>query len=199
LPTGSQADELATGTATGAQADTRTAESQAGPAEEVMLAELTAEVRRLATAAEQYQERARQREGVIDYLRSELDLLRRGERRGLLRPILTEMSRLHADLARQATSLPPDYTAERAANLLGNYADSLKDALEDNGVVTYAPEAGDAFDPRRHRQIKTEATADPDLDGRVASVRKDGYLDIAANSLLSPAEITLYKTVKEEQ
>ena len=164
-----------------------------------VLADLAAEVRRLAAAAEQYQERASQREGVIDYLRSELELLRRGERRGLLRPILTEMSRLHADLARQATGLPEKFTVDMAARLLDNYADSLKDALEDNGVVTYAPEVGDAFDPRRHRQIKSVATPDPDLDGRVAAVRKPGYLDIEADSLLSPAEVTLYKTVKEEQ
>ena len=180
-------------------AGSEAAEDQGEPAAESPLAELAAEVRRLAGAAEQYQERARQREGVIDYLRSELDLLRRGERRGLLRPILTEMSRLHADLARQVTSLRPDFTAEQAAKLLDSYAESLKDALEDNGVVTYTPEAGDLFDPRRHRQVKSLATSDPGLDGRVAAVRKAGYLDIEADSLLSPAEVTLYKTVKEEQ
>lgn len=170
-----------------------------GEASQVTLAELTAEVRRLAAAAEQYQERASQREGVIDYLRSELDLLRRGERRGLLRPILTEMSRLHADIARQVTSLPPDYTAVQAANLLDSYADSLKGALEDNGVVTYAPLAGDHFDPRRHRRIKSLSTPDPDLDGRIAAVSKVGYLDIEADSPLSPADVILYKTVKEDQ
>ena len=170
-----------------------------GEVSQAALAELTAEVRRLAAAAEQYQERARQREGVIDYLRSELDLLRRGERRGLLRPILTEMSRLHADIARQVTSLPPDYTAVQAANLLDSYADSLKGGLEDHGVVTYAPEAGDHFDPRWHRQIKNLSTSDPGLDGRIASVSKVGYLDIEAGSPLSPADVTLYKSVKEDQ
>ena len=170
-----------------------------GEVSQASLAELTAEIRRLAAAAEQYQERARQREGVIDYLRSELDLLRRGERRGLLRPILTEMSRLHADIARQVTSLPPDYTAVQAANLLDSYADSLKGGLEDHGVVTYAPEAGDHFDPRWHRQIKNLSTSDPDLDGRIASVSKVGYLDIEADSPLSPADVTLYKTVKEDE
>ena len=169
------------------------------PGTGVTLAELTTEVQRLAAATERYQERADQREGIIDYLRSELDLLRRGERRELLRPILTEMTRLHADLARQATSLPEQFSADMAARLLGNYADSVKDALEDNGVVTYLPEVGDPFDPRRHRQVKSVATPDPGLDGQVAAVRKAGYLDIEAGSLLSPAEVTLYKTVKEAQ
>ncbi len=173
---------------------------QAGPAGEATLAELAAEVRRLAAAAEQYQERARQREGIIDYLRSELDLLRRGERRGLVRPVLTVMARLHADLTRQATSLRPDFTAEQAANLLDNYAEDLQESLADNGVLTYQPGIGDPFDPRQHRQAtKPVTTSDPDLDGRIAAVRKPGYRDIEADSLLSPAEVTLYKTVKEEQ
>lgn len=49
--------------------------------------EIAAAVHRLADSAEHYHDRAQQREGVIDYLRSELELLRRGERRGLLRPL----------------------------------------------------------------------------------------------------------------
>ncbi|HEX3961211.1 MAG TPA: nucleotide exchange factor GrpE [Trebonia sp.] len=203
-PAEAQADQLAAGANEDASTDVPAAgseaESQAEPGDEAALAALTAEVRRLAAAAEQYQERARQREGVIDYLRSELELLRRGERRGLLRPVLTVMARLHADLARQATSLRPDFTAEQAANLLDNYADELRESLADNGVLTYQPEIGDLFDPRQYRQVtKPVTTPDLDLDGRIAAVRKPGYRDIEADSLLSPAEVTLYKTVKEEQ
>jgi molecular chaperone GrpE (heat shock protein) len=203
-PAEAQADQLAAGAHEDASTDVPAAgseaESQAEPGGEAALAEFTAQVRRLAAAAEQYQERARQREGVIDYLRSELELLRRGERRGLLRPVLTVMARLHADLARQATSLRPGFTAEQAANLLDNYADELRESLADNGVLTYQPEIGDLFDPRQHRQATKPVTStDPDLDGRIAAVRKPGYRDIEADSLLSPAEVTLYKTVKEEQ
>jgi molecular chaperone GrpE (heat shock protein) len=169
------------------------------PGTDAAIAELTAEVRRLATAAEQYQERARQREGVIDYLRSELDLLRRGERRGPLRPLLTAMSRLHADLLLQAKTLPADYNADKARELLESFAGTVESALADNGVAAYTPDPGDAFDPRRHRKVKGENTPDPALDGLVAAVRKSGYLDIEADSLLAPAEVTLYKTVKDEQ
>jgi molecular chaperone GrpE (heat shock protein) len=175
------------------------ADTAGEPGTDAALAELTAEVRRLATAAEQYQERARQREGVIDYLRSELDLLRRGERRGPLRPLLTAMSRLHADLLLQAKTLPADYNAEKARELLESFAGTVESALTDNGVAAYTPDPGDAFDPRRHRKVKGENTPDPALDGLVAAVRKSGYLDIEADSLLAPAEVTLYKTVKDEQ
>ena len=161
-------------------------------------AEIAAAVRDLATSAERYHDRAQQREGVIDYLRSELDLLRRGERRGLLRPLLTQMCRLHADLARQAASLPPDFDAAKTARLLQSYAETLEEALQDNGVVTYVPDEGDRFNPRRHRQVKRQPSTDPALAGCVATVRQPGYLDIEADSPLAPAEVTVYMAVQED-
>jgi molecular chaperone GrpE (heat shock protein) len=162
-------------------------------------AEIAAAVHRLASSAERYHDRAVQREGVIDYLRSELEVLRRGERRGLLRPLLTQMSRLHADLMRQAATLPPDFDAAKAVRLLQSYADTLGEALEDNGVVTYQPDEGDPFNPRRHRQVKRQPSTDQALTGRVAAVRQPGYLDIEADSPLAPAEVAVFVAAKEEQ
>jgi molecular chaperone GrpE (heat shock protein) len=162
-------------------------------------AEIAAAIHRLADSAENYHDRAQQREGVIDYLRSELELLRRGERRGLLRPLLTQMCRLHADLVRQAATLPPDFDAAKAVRLLQSYAETLGEALEDNGVVTYQPDEGDHFNPRRHRQVKREPSTDPALAGCVAAVRQPGYLDIEADSPLAPAEVTVFMAAKEDQ
>lgn len=161
--------------------------------------EIVAAVRDLAISAQRYHDRAQQREGVIDYLRSELELLRRGERRGLLRPLLTQMCRLHADLVRQAATLPPDFDAARAVLLLQSYAETLSEALQDNGVVTHRPDEGDPFNPRRHRQVKRQPSTDPALVGRIADVRQPGYLDIEADSPLAPAEVTVFIAVREEQ
>ena len=41
-----------------------------------------------------------------------------------------------------------------------------------------------------------EATHDPALAGRVAGVRRDGYLDIEANSPIAPAEVTVFAPAK---
>jgi molecular chaperone GrpE (heat shock protein) len=161
--------------------------------------DIAAAIHRLADSAENYHDRAQQREGVIDYLRSELELLRRGERRGLLRPLLTQMCRLHADLVRQVATLPPDFDAAKAVRLLQSYAETLGEALEDNGVVAYQPDEGDPFNPRRHRQVKRQPSTDPALAGRVAAVRQSGYLDIEADSPLAPAEVTVFMAAKEEQ
>jgi len=166
--------------------------ANAGPSEAALLAELTAAVREVADLSRRYHARAEQREGVIDHFRSEIDTLRRGERRGLLRPVLTEMCRLREDLLSQAETLPADFDAAKAADLLRSYAETLELSLENNGVNTYTPGNGDRFDPRLHRRVGGDVTTDPALAGHIAQVRRDGYLDIEANSTIAPAEVTIF-------
>lgn len=169
------------------------------PPESHLLGEISAALRDLADSSQRYHARAEQREGVIDHLRSEVELLRHGERRGLLRPLLTDICRLRNDLLRQAADLPADYDAAKAAELLLSYAESIQLTLESNGVITYAPDDGEPFDPRMHRRVAGEATADPALAGRIAQVRRDGYLDIEAKSPIAPAEVTVFAATKGEQ
>ena len=176
-----------------------TPEAPADDARQAQTADLTAAVRELASSAERFHDRSEQREGVIDYLRSELEVLRRGERRGLLRPLLTDMCRLRNDLLRQAGRLPADYDAEKAAGLLESYAESIQLTLESNGVVTFVPDEGDSFDPRKHRKVRNEDSADPAMTGRIARVERDGYLDIEANTPITPAEVTVFTAMKEAQ
>jgi molecular chaperone GrpE len=161
-----------------------------------LLTEISAAVREVADLSRRYHTRAEQREGVVDFLRSELDMLRRGERRGLLRPVLAELCRLRDDLLSQATALPADFDAAKAAGLLRSYAETIELTLESNGVVTYAPDGGDSFDPRLHRRVGGEPTADPALAGHIAAIRRDGYLDIEANSPIAPAEVTVFAAAK---
>ena len=126
-----------------------------------MLAGISGDIQRLLVTSERYHARAEQREGVIDHLRAEVDRLRRGERRGMLRPLLVEMCRLRNDLLRQAEDLPGDFDADRARLLLRSYADSVELALEDDGVVTFTPEKGDRFEPRMHRRVGGDSQDDP--------------------------------------
>jgi molecular chaperone GrpE len=161
-----------------------------------LLTEISAAVREVADLSQRYHARAEQREAVIGFLRSELDTLRRGERRGLLRPVLADLCRLREDLLSQAAALPPDFDAPKAAGLLRSYAETIELTLESNGVVTYAPDDGDRFDPRLHRRVGGEPTADPALAGHIGAVRRDGYLDIEANSPIAPAEVTVFAPAK---
>jgi molecular chaperone GrpE (heat shock protein) len=163
------------------------------------LAEACVALRELVVLSERYHTRAEQREGVIDLLRSELDVLRRGERRGVLRPVLTDLCRLRDDLLNQADTLPADFDAARAAGLLRSYAETIELTLESNGVVGYSPDAGERFDPRLHRRAGGEPAADPALNGHIAGVRRAGYMDIEAKSPIAPAEVTVFAAAKATQ
>ena len=157
-----------------------------------LLTRIFTAVQEVAESAGRYHARAEQRERVIDHLHSEVDRLRRGERRGLLRPLLVELCRLRNDLLRQAEGLPDDFDAEQARLLLRSYADSVEIALEDSGVITFTPGEGDSFEPRMHRKVGGEPTSDPAATGRVARVRRTGYLDVDANIPIAPAEVVLF-------
>lgn len=164
-----------------------------------LLASVAAAVREIADAADRYHTRAEQREGVIDHLRSELESLRQGERRGLLRPVLADMCRLRDDLLKQAATLPGDFDAAKATELLRSYAETIELTLESNGVVTYSPDSGDPFNPRMHRRVSGEPTTDPALAGQIAAIRRDGYLDIEANSPIAAADVTVFVVTKGDQ
>jgi hypothetical protein len=160
-----------------------------------LLTEISGAVRELVISSERHHSQAERREDVIDHLCSEVDRLRRGERRGLLRPLLVEVCRLRDDLVRQAEDLPDDFDAERARLLLRSYADSVELTLENNGVITFAPGSGDAFEPRMHRRVGGEPTGDPALAGRVARVRRSGYMEVGPNGPIAPAEVVLFRGV----
>ncbi|HET7018357.1 MAG TPA: nucleotide exchange factor GrpE [Streptosporangiaceae bacterium] len=170
------------------------AETAADPAAADPAAEIMTALRRLAESTDRYHTRAEKRESVIDHLHSEVENLRRGERRSLLRPLLVEISRLRHDLQRQAEDLPADFDAERSRVLLLSYAESVELALENNGVVTFTAAQGDAFDPRMHRRVGGEPTADAASVGRIARVKRDGYLDVDSNSPIALAEVVLFAT-----
>jgi hypothetical protein len=159
------------------------------------LADVAVSLERLAESAQRYHVRAEQREAIIDQFSAELERLRRGERRGLLRPLLVEVCRLRADLLRQAEELPDDFDAERARLLLRSYADTVDLMLGDNGVTAYSPGAGDGFDPRAHRQAGTVPAPDGAAVGTIASVRRNGYLDVDSGAPVAPAEVVVFVRV----
>ena len=164
-----------------------------------LLAEISVSIRELAIASERYHVRAQQREGVIDHLRAEVDILRRGERRALLRPLLVEVCRLRDDLMRQADDLPDDFSVDRARLLLRSYAESAEIALENSGVAAFTPGDGEPFDPRMHRRVGGQPTSDAALHGCIAAVRRSGYMDIESGSPIAPADVVLMVYSNDQQ
>jgi len=149
-------------------------------------------IERLTAEVLKSHERAAHREAVIDALHGELETLRRGERRSLLRPLLTGAARLRNDLLRQAETLPDDFDASRASQLLLSFADSVELMLEDNGVAIEMPFVGHAFEPRRQRAIGKVETFHPALAGTIVEVTRAGVTDVDSGAILAHAEVRVY-------
>jgi molecular chaperone GrpE (heat shock protein) len=137
-------------------------------------------------------DRAKAREAVIDRLHEENQVLRAGESRAFLRPVLTDLRQLRDDLLAQSRSVPTDVPAGQVTELLESYADSVAIILERYGVIAVSPRPREPFDPRLHRAAAT-ATAEPELDGLIATVQRDGYADALAGTVLVPATVTVYR------
>jgi molecular chaperone GrpE len=137
-------------------------------------------------------DRAKAREAVIDRLHEENQVLRAGEARAFLRPVLTDLRQLRDDLLAQSRSVPPAVSPGNVAELLGSYAESVAIILERYGVNAVSPLPRAPFDPRRQRAAGTVTTPEPELDGLIATVLSDGYEDAQAGTVIVSARVTVY-------
>jgi molecular chaperone GrpE len=137
--------------------------------------------------------RAEAREKTIDRLHEEVERLRAGEIRSLLRPAVTDLRRLHGDLIGQARSAPETMTKKQVAALLESFADSVELTLERCGIVVVRPACGLPFDPRQHQTVGVTATQRPDLDGTIMKTISVGYGEVDTGRSLTPARVNIYR------
>ncbi|MEH0932250.1 nucleotide exchange factor GrpE [Micromonospora sp. CPCC 205558] len=160
---------------------------------------LTGELVGLRAEIARTQDRAAAREQVIDRLHAENQLLRAGERRHLLRPLLTDLQRLRHDLLRTAAGLPPTFDAVAAAQMLRSYAANLELTLERGGISVLTPAVGATFDPSTQRATATEPASDPAQDGTVAAVVLDGYHDVETGRTAVPAAVRVHRWIPDPE
>ncbi|MGH3187309.1 MAG: nucleotide exchange factor GrpE [Streptosporangiaceae bacterium] len=147
----------------------------------------------LAAEAAREHDRAQAREAVIDRLHDEVERLRTGEARSLLRPAVTDLRRLRDDLLAQARGVPETMNRGEVAALLESYADSVVLILERCGVVPVRPAARARFDPRQQQACGVAETDLRDLDGTVASIVSDGYAEAGTGRPVAPARVIVYR------
>jgi molecular chaperone GrpE len=143
-------------------------------------------------------ERAAARERIIDRLHEDNQRLRAGEGQLLLRPILADLQRLRNELVRETAAVPEVVSGERLAALLSSLAVSIELTLERGGVRVIRPSADEPFDPARHRAARMVPAPHPDLDGTVAEVLADGYLDTVTDRAVTPAAVLVRQWHSEE-
>lgn len=168
------------------------ADAEEGPGAEhepVDLARLVEVVSRLGTEIEAHHARAAARERVIDQLHAEVERLRVGEQGVLLRPVITDLQNLRADLLRQVRTLPAELSKEQVVQLLESFALTAELALERCGSEPFRPETGAKFSPREHRALRVVTASSADEDGTIAEVIADGYRDLANDRVSTAAKV----------
>lgn len=151
------------------------------------LAELRAEVADVRRRIAALDDRTAAGELVIERLDATIEWLRSGGS-PLIRPVLTDLQRLRDDLLRQAS-----VASGETAALLEAFAYSVEQMLARAGIEVLRPEIGSPFDARRHRLAGVVASSRPELDGTVAEVISDGYVDVATNRIVTSATVRVYR------
>lgn len=136
------------------------------------------------------EERTSAGERVIERLDAAIEWLRTGGSTLLVRPFVTDLQRLRDDLLRQA-----GVASGETAALLEAFAYSVEQTLARAGIEVLRPEVGSPFDARRHRIAGVVASSRADLDGTVAEVVSDGYLDTTTNRTVTSATVRVYRRV----
>lgn len=123
---------------------------------------------------------------LVDRLHAENQDLRAGELRNAQLPLIRDLVRLHDDVGRMR-----DAAGEHDDDLRV-VQESLLDTLVRNGVEAYAPEQGEAFDPRLHAAAGTEPTAEESLDKTVVEAVRRGFR-WESGDVIRVAEVRAYR------
>jgi molecular chaperone GrpE (heat shock protein) len=136
-------------------------------------------------------------------MHEELDEYRKGLYRKLLSPILknivvqySKVSDLHLFYERKQAEEQAD-KEQLFANLLKEYKNlqlSLSDLLYDYDIEIVEPQAGEEFNPKWHKAIKTVATDDSEKDRKIAACVTIGFKDVSANNqMVKYPEVEIFK------
>lgn len=114
--------------------------------------------------------RARQ----VEALHSELEQYRRGLTHEFLRPVLSDLVRLHDDLAAHAEGADEAGRPDGAARIAEYVRGSIEETLARNGVESYTVDEP-TVDRRLQKVIGVVATDDPGLHRTVAQRARPGF------------------------
>lgn len=147
------------------------AEDQATPDP---LGEVAGRLGALEEQLAEFHRRSAHRESVIDRLHEENQRLREGIGRVILEPAVSDLIRLHDQLAAEARRLDADGGDGR---LLGSFADDVEQILDRCGIEVFSAQPGEPFEPGRHRPLKVVACDDESLHNTVAEVVAAGFYE----------------------
>jgi molecular chaperone GrpE (heat shock protein) len=158
------------------------------------LGELSSRLGRVEEQLAGFHQRAAHREGVIDQLHEENQLLKAGLSRVVLEPVVTDLIRLHDQLSREARRQAGD---GQDAKLAWLFADEVVQILERCGIDAFTADPGDPFDSSRHHPLAVVASAEEAKDKTVAEVLGTGFTDRGTGHVRRPLQARFHQYAPE--
>lgn len=115
---------------------------------------------------------------IIDRLHEELQLYKNDLVSQVLKPVLTDLIRLHDDMSKILRDLKdkPTYEVKDVLRSLESFPDDIVDILSRQGLEPYHADTGTTFDPKIQTVISKVLTSDSSLDKGVAESLRPGFM-----------------------
>ena len=138
----------------------------------------------------EFNRRSAHRESVIDQLHEENQRLRAGMGRLILDPVVTDLIRLHDQLAREVRRLEAE---GQDPQMIGSFAEDVGQILERCGIDTFSAEPGDAFERDRHRVLAIVVCDEESRHNTVAEVVAVGFLERDTGRIRRPVQARVHQ------
>jgi len=164
-----------------------TAPGEDGPA---LADELTGRLEKIEAQLTEFHRRSAHRESVIDQLHEENQRLRAGMGRIILEPVVTDLIRLHDQLAREVRRLEAE---GQDYQLIWSFAEDVTQILERCGIEAFSAEPGDAFEGGRHRVLAVVPCDDESRHNTVAEVVAVGFAERDTGRIRRPVQARIHQ------
>jgi len=132
-----------------------------------------------------------QKEGLIDKMHDELQVLRSNLYKNLMRPILIDVLQIRDNVRRMETDLYKKYPDGLIPiKTFSDYSFELADLLEDHDVEIFDEKPGTPFIPIKQKVINRLATSDKNLSGIIVRSVSSGYM--YNGQVISPQKVEVY-------
>lgn len=132
-----------------------------------------------------------QKEGLIDKMHDELQVLRSNLYKNLVRPVLIDVLQIRDNVRRMETDLYKKYPDGLIPiKAFSDYSFELADLLEDHDVEIFDEKPGTPFIPIKQKVINRLATSDRALSGIIVRSVSSGYM--YNGQVISPQKVEVY-------
>lgn len=152
--------------------------------------ELAGRLDKIEAQLTDFHRRSAHRESVIDQLHEENQQLRAGMGRLILEPVVTDLIRLHDELAREVRRLEAE---GQDCQLICSFADDVVQILERCGIEFFSAEPGDAFERGRHRSLAVVPCDDESRHNTVAEVVAVGFVERDTGRIRRPVQARVHQ------